>query len=46
MNLDLVKLNRIQQLNLSTYNIHSQTFPQFKGVNQGQEVYLIASGQV
>ena len=44
MNLDLAKLNRIQQVNLSTYQIHSQTFPQFKCINQGKKVYIIASG--
>jgi hypothetical protein len=42
--IDLVKLNRINQVNLSTAFMHMQTFPKFKGIHQGKDVYLIASG--
>lgn len=43
-NLDWVKLNRIQQLNLSTAFLHRDTFPQFKGINEGRDLVLVASG--
>lgn len=42
--IDLVKLNRINQVNLSTAFMHMQTFPKFKGIHQGKDIYLIASG--
>lgn len=44
MSLDLIKLNRLQQINLSTYNLHSQVFPQFKRIHRNQDIYLVASG--
>ena len=44
MTSDLVKLNRINQINLSTYHLHSQTFPPFKAIHQGANIYLVASG--
>lgn len=43
-NMDLIKLNRLQQLNLSTAFLHQKTFPQFKGILGGREVVLVASG--
>jgi hypothetical protein len=43
-NIDVVKLNRLNQLNLSTCFMHLQTFPRFKGIHQGKDIYLIASG--
>lgn len=44
MTLDLAKLNRLQQINLSTYYLHSKVFPKFKGIHKNQDIYLIASG--
>ena len=44
MSLDLVKLNRLQQINLSTYHLHSQVFPQFRRIHKNQNIFLIASG--
>lgn len=44
MALDLVKLNRINQINLSTFYLHSQTFPPFKRIHEGSNLYLVASG--
>ena len=43
-NIDIVKLNRFNQLNLSTCFMHLQTFPKFKGCNMGQDIVLVASG--
>lgn len=43
-NVDWVKLNRIQQVNLSTAFLHQKTFLQFKGTNEGKDVALVASG--
>lgn len=43
-NIDLVKLNRINQVNLSTAFMHMQTFPKFKGIHQGKDIVLVASG--
>ena len=43
-NLDVVKLNRLIQLNLSTCFLHMKTFSQFKNIYDGKDVYLIASG--
>lgn len=43
-NVDVVKLNRLNQINLSTCFMHLQTFPRFKGIHQGRDIYLIASG--
>lgn len=42
--LDLVKLNRLNQVNLSTAFMHMQTFPKFKGIHQGRDIVLVASG--
>lgn len=42
--IDLVRLNRINQVNLSTAFLHMQTFPKFKAINKGKDVYLIATG--
>lgn len=41
---DLDIINRIQQINLSTAFLHQKTFPQFKGINEGKDVVLVASG--
>ena len=38
------KINRLNQTNLSTFNLHQQTFPRFKDINNGKNVYLIAPG--
>lgn len=43
-NIDLIKLNRINQINLSTCFMHLQTFPKFKGIHQGKDIVLVASG--
>ena len=43
-NNDLNTLYRLQQINSSTAFIHQRTFPQFKGVNEGKDVVLVASG--
>ena len=43
-NIDLVKLNRINQVNLSTAFMHMQTFPKFKGIHEGRDMVLVASG--
>ena len=40
----LVKLNRINQVNLSTMVLHTRTFTKFKGIHQGREIVLVASG--
>lgn len=42
--MDLVKLNRLQQINLSTAFLHQQTFPRFRGAHEGDDVVLVASG--
>lgn len=42
--MDLVKLNRLQQINLSTAFLHQKTFPRFKGICEGCEIVLVASG--
>lgn len=44
MSLNLVKINRMIQLNLSTYSIHSKVFPSFKEIHKNRDIYLIASG--
>jgi len=43
-NIDVVKLNRLIQTNLSTCFMHLQTFPKFKGIHEGRDVVLVASG--
>ena len=43
-NIDVVKLNRLIQINLSTCFTHLQTFPKFKGINEGKDVVIVASG--
>ena len=43
-NLDQVVINRLIQTNLSTCFMHQKTFPQFKGIHQGEDVCLLASG--
>ena len=40
----LVKLNRIQQTNLSTMVMHTKTFSKFKSIHQGRDIVLVASG--
>ena len=40
----LVKLNRINQVNLSTMVLHTRTFSKFKGIHQGDDIVLVASG--
>ena len=42
--MDLAKLNRINQINLSTAFMHMQTFPRFKGIHQGKDIVIVASG--
>lgn len=42
--LDVVKLNRINQVNLSTMVMHTRTFTKFKGIHQGDDIVLVASG--
>lgn len=42
--LDLVKLNRINQVNISTAILHTRTFTKFKGIHQGDDIVLVASG--
>lgn len=36
--------NKLNQINLSTFNLHQKTFPKFKNINQGKNVVLLASG--
>lgn len=36
--------NKLNQINLSTFNLHQKTFPRFKNINQGKDVVLLASG--
>ena len=36
--------NKLNQINLSTFNLHQKTFPRFKDINQGKDVVLLASG--
>lgn len=43
-NIDVVKLNRLIQINLSTCFMHLQTFPRFKGIHEGRDIVLVASG--
>lgn len=43
-NLDQAVINRLIQTNLSTCFLHQKTFPQFKGIHQGEDVCLLASG--
>lgn len=43
-NIDQIKINRLIQTNLSTCFMHLQTFPKFKAIHQGKDIYLIASG--
>lgn len=42
--IDQVKLNRLIQTNLSTCFMHLQTFPKFKGIHEGRDLVLVASG--
>ena len=42
--MDVAKLNRIIQTNLSTCFLHLQTFPKFKGIYEGKDIVLVASG--
>ena len=44
MNVDVVKLNRLIQTNLSTCFLHLQTFPRFKAIHKGKDIVLVASG--
>lgn len=44
MNTDLAKLNRINQINISTAFMHTRTFIKFKGVHEGRDIVLVASG--
>ena len=44
MNIDVVKLNRLIQTNLSTCFLHLQTFPKFKGIHKDKDIVLVASG--
>ncbi len=44
MSIDLVKLNRLNQLNLSTAFMHLQTFPAFKAKHRNKDIVLVASG--
>jgi len=37
-------LNRLIQTNLSTALLHQKTFPQFKGINTGKDVVVVATG--
>lgn len=43
-NIDVIKLNRLNQINLSTCFLHLQTFPKFKAIHQGKEIVIVASG--
>ena len=40
-NIDLVKLNRINQTNLSTAFLHMQTFPRFKGIHMDKDTLAV-----
>jgi hypothetical protein len=40
----LNRVNRILERKLSTFYLHQQTFPQFKGINKGKDVVIIATG--
>ena len=42
--MDVVKINRLIQNNLSTCFMHLQTFPKFKGIHMGKDICLVASG--
>lgn len=42
--IDVRKINRLIQTNLSTCFMHLQTFPRFKGIHQGKDIVLVASG--
>lgn len=44
MSMDLVKINRLIQTNLSTCFMHLQTFPKFRNVHEGRDIVLVASG--
>ena len=45
MDLDLVKLNRLMQINLSTFALHQKTFPQFKNKHLQEDIYILATGK-
>ena len=38
------KLKRINQIELSVFKTHQRTFPKYKNINQGKDVYIIATG--
>lgn len=40
----LEDISRVQQYNLSTFAMHQRAFPQFKNVNAGKEVVVVACG--
>lgn len=40
----LDRLNRILERKLSTFFLHQQTFPQFKNINKGKDVVIVATG--
>lgn len=44
MSIDLSVLNRLIQVNISTAFLHTRTFTNFKGIHQGKEIVLVASG--
>ena len=44
MTTDLAKLNRINQVNISTALLHTRTFTKFKGIHEGKDIVLVASG--
>lgn len=40
----MVNNNRIMERKLSTFALHQKTFPQFKGINKGKNVVIVATG--
>ncbi len=40
----VVQINRILERKLSTFALHQKTFPQFKGINKGKEIVIVATG--
>lgn len=43
-NIELIKINRLIQTNLSTCFLHLQTFPKFKAIHRNKDLVLVASG--
>ena len=44
MSTGLSTINRLIQINISTAFLHTRTFTNFKGIHQGKDIVLVASG--